>query len=72
MERRTLASEIIADLRPTDRAILRMTLVEGLRSEEAAQRLGITPEAVRKRKSRALARARGSYDGSHENDLQDT
>ena len=31
MERRTLASEIIADLRPTDRAILRMTLVEGLR-----------------------------------------
>jgi len=58
IEHRTLAGEAIAVLRPTDRAILCMTLVEGLRSEEAAERLQITPEAVRKRKSRALARAR--------------
>jgi RNA polymerase sigma factor (sigma-70 family) len=72
MERRTLADEIIAGLRSTDRAILYMTLVEGLNSEEAAQRLGITSEAVRKRKSRALVRARSSFGGSHENDVPDT
>jgi RNA polymerase sigma-70 factor (ECF subfamily) len=71
-ERRTLAREIVGNLRPPDREILQMTLVEGLKSEEVAERLGITPEAARKRKSRALARARGSIRGSHENDVPDT
>jgi len=71
-ERRTLAREIVENLGPADTQILRMTLVEGLRSEEVAGRLGITAEAARKRKSRALARARGSIGESHENDVPDT
>lgn len=37
-----------------DQQILRWSLVEGMTSEEIAERLGITPAAVRKRKSRAL------------------
>jgi len=44
----------IRRLSHADQQILRWSLVEGMTSEEIAERLGITPVAARKRKSRAL------------------
>jgi RNA polymerase sigma-70 factor (ECF subfamily) len=49
-----LMRQALGLLDPTDRGILLMTLVEGLRPAEIAQRLGLSPELVRKRKSRAI------------------
>jgi RNA polymerase sigma-70 factor (ECF subfamily) len=55
-ERLELVERALDQMRPDDREILRMTLVEGLKSGEIADRLGIASEVVRKRKSRAVAR----------------
>jgi RNA polymerase sigma-70 factor (ECF subfamily) len=68
IDRRAMAHEVVGSLSREDRIILRMTMVEGLTAEEIGDRLGITPEAARKRKSRALARARASFNRGHEND----
>jgi RNA polymerase sigma-70 factor (ECF subfamily) len=57
-ERLFLARRAIATLRPADRLILLLTLVDGLKPGEIGQRLGLSSEVVRKRKSRALERAR--------------
>ncbi len=57
-ERRRLAHSAIRRLRSTDREILRLSLVEGLQPKEIASLLGLKPEAVRKRRSRAVQRAR--------------
>lgn len=46
------------ELDPVDRAILGLTLVEGMKPGEIAQRLGMKGELVRKRKSRALRKVR--------------
>jgi RNA polymerase sigma factor (sigma-70 family) len=46
------------ELDPIDRAILGLTLVEGMKPGEIAARLGMKGELVRKRKSRALRRVR--------------
>ncbi len=43
-------------LDPGDRKILQMSLVEGFKAVEIASTLGLTPDAVRQRKSRALKR----------------
>jgi RNA polymerase sigma-70 factor (ECF subfamily) len=45
-------------LSETDRGILRMSLLEGLKPGEIADRIGGSPEAVRQQKSRALKRVR--------------
>jgi RNA polymerase sigma factor (sigma-70 family) len=45
-------------LKPRDRKILLLTLVDGLKPGEIAERLGISPERLRKQKSRALKRVR--------------
>jgi RNA polymerase sigma factor (sigma-70 family) len=55
-ERLELVERALDQMRPDDREILRMTLVEGLKSGEIADRLGIASEVVRKRKSRAVGR----------------
>jgi RNA polymerase sigma-70 factor (ECF subfamily) len=55
-ERLELVERALDQLRPDDREILRMTLVEGLKSGEIADRLGLASEVVRKRKSRAVGR----------------
>jgi RNA polymerase sigma-70 factor (ECF subfamily) len=55
-ERLELVERALDRLRPDDREILRMTLVDGLKSGEIADRLGLGSEVVRKRKSRAVAR----------------
>jgi RNA polymerase sigma factor (sigma-70 family) len=52
-ERATLVRRALAALDPTDRQILWLTLVEGLKSGEIAVRLGLASEVVRTRKSRA-------------------
>jgi RNA polymerase sigma-70 factor (ECF subfamily) len=62
-ERQFLARRALAQLRPDDRLILLLTLVEGLTPAEIAERLGLSSEVVRKRKSRAVARARSVLAG---------
>ncbi len=57
-ERRFLARRALSELRPADRLILLLTLVDGLAPAEIAERLNLSPEVVRKRKSRALKRVR--------------
>lgn len=64
--------QILDAARPVDRAILGMSLVEGMGTAEIGGRLGMRPERVRRRKSRAVKRLRiavqpltrvGSMDG---------
>jgi len=55
-EREAQANEVIASLEPLDRAILQMTLVEGLKPGLIAERLQLSPEVVRQRKLRATRR----------------
>ena len=53
---------VLASLRPADRAVLVLIGGEGYSFVEAAVALGSTPDAVRKRFSRAKARFRAAYD----------
>ena len=53
-ERSALVRSAVRVLDRTDRRILLLTLVEGLKPGEIAARLGLTSEVVRTRKSRAL------------------
>ena len=53
-ERMGLVRRALAFLDPTDRQILLLTLVEGLKPGEIGGRIGMTGEVVRARKSRAL------------------
>ena len=55
-ERLELVERAIDRMKPDDREILRMTLVEGMKPGEIADRTGLTSEVVRKRKSRAVRR----------------
>lgn len=53
-ERRQLVRCALSSVTPEDRRILMLTLVEGLKPGEIAERLGLNDEVVRTRKSRAL------------------
>ena len=53
-ERMGLVRRALAFLDPTDRQILLLTLVEGLKPGEIGIRIGMTAELIRARKSRAL------------------
>jgi RNA polymerase sigma-70 factor, ECF subfamily len=55
-EKMELLQQGLAELSPSDREILRMTLADGLKPGEIAERLGLTSEVVRARKSRAQKR----------------
>jgi RNA polymerase sigma-70 factor, ECF subfamily len=55
-DRHHSARQAIQKLDPHERAVLMLGLVDGLGPEEIAERLNITAESVRKRKSRALRR----------------
>ena len=57
-EVRSAIDETIAQLKPRDRAVLRMHFFEEVPADEIAQRVGIAPERVRLVKSRALKRFR--------------
>lgn len=52
--RRALVRDEIGRLAPVDQSILGLVLVEGFNLAEAGQRLGLSHEAARARKSRAL------------------
>lgn len=53
-ERMTLVHRALERLDSTDRKILLMTLVQGLKPSEIANQMNLTPEVVRQRKSRAV------------------
>jgi RNA polymerase sigma factor (sigma-70 family) len=55
----SLVARLLSGLDAADRQILALSLLEGLRPGEIAERLGLSPEAVRARKSRAIKRAIG-------------
>jgi len=55
-ERRDLVTRGLARISPSDREILDLVLVEGLKPGEIAARMGLAPEVIRTRKSRALKR----------------
>lgn len=55
-ERQLLAAEAIALLEPIDRAILQMTLCEGMKPGAIAEQLRMKPDVVRQRKLRATRR----------------
>ncbi len=52
--RRSLVREALGRLKPLDRRILLLTLVEGMTPREMSPILGLAPEAVRTRKARAV------------------
>jgi RNA polymerase sigma factor (sigma-70 family) len=54
--RRDLMRKALARLSKTDRGVLVLTLVDGLKPGEIASRLGLASDTVRTRKSRALKR----------------
>jgi len=60
---RTLLQRSFAHLEPGDRMVLSLTLVDGLDPEDIAQRLGLSGDTVRQRKSRALKRLRQALAG---------
>jgi RNA polymerase sigma factor (sigma-70 family) len=53
-ERTARVREALATLQSSDRKILLLTLVDGLKPGEIARRLGLSDEVVRARKSRAI------------------
>jgi RNA polymerase sigma-70 factor, ECF subfamily len=55
-ERRDFVARGLADVSASDREILDLVLVEGMKPGEIAVKLGLAPEVVRTRKSRALKR----------------
>ena len=55
-ERERALRQGLAQLDADDRSVLVMTLVDNLKPGEIARRLGLSPEVVRTRKSRALKR----------------
>lgn len=54
--RRSLVARGLEAIAPTDREVLQLTLVDGLHPREIAQRLALTSDVVRQRKTRALKR----------------
>ena len=53
-ERRALVRQALAHLKPVDRRIVMLTLVEGLSPREIAPVVGLEPDVVRTRKTRAV------------------
>jgi RNA polymerase sigma-70 factor (ECF subfamily) len=52
-QEQTLARRAISRLAPIDKAILQLTLVDGLKPGVIAERLGLSPDVVRQKKLRA-------------------
>jgi len=61
-ERMALLERGLSEVSPSDREILQMTLVDGLKPGQIADRLGLTAEVVRARKSRAQKRVMSAID----------
>jgi RNA polymerase sigma-70 factor, ECF subfamily len=56
VDRRRLMTRALATLASSDREVLLLTLVDGLKPAEIAEKTGLSPDVVRTRKSRALKR----------------
>jgi len=61
-ERRSLVARGLAAIPPGDREVLQLTLVDGLHPREIAQRLSLSSDTVRQRKTRALRRLMAAVD----------
>ena len=61
-----LAQEMLARLKPRQRAVVEMTYYEGLTAEEIAMRLGESVHAVRHDLHRGLAALRTTFGANHE------
>ncbi len=61
-DRMAVVRRAIGRLHADDRSILEMAFVEGASAASIAARSGLTPEVVRKRKSRALQRVRAALE----------
>jgi RNA polymerase sigma-70 factor, ECF subfamily len=55
-ERRRVMARALGTLSPTDRQVLLLTLVEGLKPGQIARKIGVSADVARTRKSRALKR----------------
>lgn len=62
LEKLALLRRGLEELSPSDREILQMTLADGLKPGEIAEKLGLTAEVVRARKSRAQKRVMAAID----------
>lgn len=65
-ERRGMVEKGLAAIAPADREVLQLTLVDGLHPREIAQRLSLSSDTVRQRKTRALKRLMAAVDGGLE------
>ncbi|MEO5823767.1 MAG: sigma-70 family RNA polymerase sigma factor [Vicinamibacteraceae bacterium] len=61
-ERRSMVARGLAAIAPADREVLQLTLVDGLHPREIAQRLSLSSDTVRQRKTRALKRLMAAVD----------
>jgi RNA polymerase sigma-70 factor (ECF subfamily) len=61
-DRRGLVVKGLASIAPADREVLQLTLVDGLHPREIAQRLSLSSDTVRQRKTRALKRLMAAVD----------
>jgi len=57
-ERRDVILSALQELKAVDRRILFLTLAQGLKPQEIALEMGLKPETIRLRKTRALSRLR--------------
>ena len=70
-ERRRLMARALGTLSPTDRQVLLLTLVEGLKPGQIAQKIGVSADVARTRKSRALKRVLEVIDAQSQNAAAD-
>ena len=61
-ERAATVRQALAGLSPDDRRLLELTVIAGFTSSQIAKQLGVTEDAIRARKSRALKRLKGRLD----------
>jgi RNA polymerase sigma-70 factor (ECF subfamily) len=66
-DRKRQMTRAIAALGPSDREVLLLTLVQGLKPGEIAAKTGLSPDVVRTRKSRALKRVMETLESQSQN-----
>jgi RNA polymerase sigma-70 factor, ECF subfamily len=71
VERRQLMARALATLSTTDRQVLLLTLVDGLKPGQIAQKIGVSADVARTRKSRALKRVLEVVDAQSQNAVAD-
>jgi RNA polymerase sigma-70 factor (ECF subfamily) len=66
-DRKRVMAKALSALGPSDRQVLLLTLVQGLKPGEIAARTGLSPDVVRTRKSRALKRVLDTLESQSQN-----